>query len=92
MDKNYKRPKITYTDTLQSEEEINKQLEGYYDVQFDDIKRGDNIRYISYCVPKKKYMYRIGGIVTSKGYGKIKLRNDKGSYYWSLKPFVLNRR
>ncbi len=90
MDKNYKRPKITYTDTLQSEEQIQKQLEGYYDIGFNEIKRGDDIKYISYCIPKKKYMFRIGGIVTSKGYGKIKLRNNKNSFYWSVKPIITN--
>ena len=89
---NYKRPKVTYTDTLQDKKEIEKQLEGYYDVDFKDIRRGDFIRYIAYCIPKRKYMFRIGGIVTCKAYGKMKLRNEKGSYYWWVNPIVLDKR
>lgn len=92
MNQNYKRPKITYTDTLQNPEEINKQLEGFYDINFDDIKRGDTIKYIAYNVAKKKYLFRIGGIVSTKMYGKLKLKNEKGSYYWYVNPIVVNKR
>ena len=37
-------------------------------------------------------MFRIGGIVTCKAYGKMKLRNEKGSYYWWVNPIVLDKR
>ena len=82
----YVRPKITYTDTLQNKKQIEKELEGYYDIEYDDIKRDDIIKYICYNKIKKKYLYRIGGIVHRKAFGKLQLKNKKNSYYWFVNP------
>ena len=90
--KNYKRPKITYTDTIQDKEEIKKQLSGFYDINFEEIKKGDIIKYIAYNIPKKKYLFRIGGIVSCKAFGKIKLKNSKNSYYWWVRPIVTDKK
>lgn len=86
MSEKYVRPKITYTDTLQNKEEMKKQLEGFYDIEYADIKRGDILKYVCYNKKQKKYLFRIGGIVHKKTFGKVQLKNNKNSFYWYVNP------
>jgi hypothetical protein len=60
----YKRPKKTYTDTLQSEEEILKKLQGYEEVEeenVDNIPIGSFIRYIKYDFNTDSERFVTGG-------------------------------
>tara|TARA_B100001094_G_scaffold303796_1_gene332200 strand:- start:63 stop:461 length:399 start_codon:yes stop_codon:yes gene_type:complete len=86
MEEKYVRPKITYTDTLQNKKEMKKQLEGFYDIEYEDINRGDILKYVCYNKKQKKYLFRIGGIVHKKAFGKIQLKNNKNTYYWYVNP------
>ena len=74
--KKYTRPKITYTDTLQSAEKIKKSLENYDRVNdIDELPLGTFIKYITFTNNKPRLC--IGGILYKKcnDYVMIKGRN-----------------
>lgn len=62
----YQRPKKTYTDTLQSADAIEEKLNGYVEVEendIDNISPGSFIRYIKWDPAQNKERFVMGGIV-----------------------------
>ena len=62
----YVRPKKTYTDTLQTDEAIDEKLNGFVEVEEDDIDNispGSFVRYIKWDNNTHKERFVMGGVV-----------------------------
>ncbi len=62
----YQRPKKTYTDPLQSADAIEEKLNGYIEVDendVDNISPGSFVRYIKWDIGQNKERFVMGGIV-----------------------------
>lgn len=81
---NYSRPKITYTDTLQTKELIKEKLKGYTKVDnIDDVAIKTHIRYIIFDKKSSSWKFRTGGLLTKKHKKYIVLVNGKNQS-WSV--------
>ncbi len=64
----YSRPNKTYTDTLQTDQEIRKKLDGFIEIEPDEIdtlQPGSFIRYITLDKKKGKEVFRTGGVLVT---------------------------
>ena len=62
----YERPKKTYTDTIQNQEEIEKQLENFEEVEEKDIDRipiNCYLKYVKYDLKNNSERLITGGLV-----------------------------
>ena len=62
----YTRPKKTYTDTLQSRKEIEKKLDGYVEIEEEDVdnlQEGSFIRYIKWDAKTGGERFVTGGVL-----------------------------
>lgn len=60
----YIRPKKTYTDTIQNEKDIMEKLQGFVEIEPDDVDNipvGSFLRYIKYDKKEKKEKFVLGG-------------------------------
>lgn len=80
----YQRPKKTYTDTLQTKEAIEQKLNGYIEIEendVDDIPEGSFVRYIKYDLNTGKERFVTGGVVLRVLPEYILIRGkDNGSF------------
>lgn len=82
---NYIRPPKTFTDTIQSKEEILKYIEGYERIDdSDDLIIGNEVRYIT-LDKEKKQSFRLGGKITKIDPYYFVLTNGKIS--WSVQRY-----
>ena len=62
----YQRPKKTYTDSLQTEEAIEQKLDGFIEIdenEIDNISPGSYLRYIKWDINNNKERFVMGGIL-----------------------------
>ena len=80
LDTEYVRPKITLTDTMQSQPEILKKLQDYTEVEesIDYVTPGSHIRYI--INRDNKPLFRLGGFLKMVKPEYIVLSNGKKSW------------
>jgi len=88
MDSDYKRPKKTYTDKLQTKAAMKKKLENYERADsVDDIELDTHDRYFT-LDKKKKQVFRTGGLLIKKHSKYVKLSN--GRQQWSVQRYHYN--
>jgi hypothetical protein len=80
-DVDYNGPKKTFTQELTTEE-IQSLLEGYKEVNYDDLKKGYHIRYFSKNKNTGKSEFKMGGTVIKIELDYVVLTN--GSINWSV--------
>ena len=84
----YKRPEITYTDTLQTKEMIRDKLKGYVKVDnIDDVSLKTHIRYIIFDKKSNTWKFRTGGIISKKHPKYLVLANGNNQS-WSVQREV----
>lgn len=82
---NYIRPPKTFTDTIQSKEEILKYIEGYDRIEEpDELIIGNEVRYITLDKDKKQ-VFRLGGKIVKIDPYYFVLNNGKIS--WSVQRY-----
>jgi hypothetical protein len=82
---NYIRPPKTFTDTIQSKEEILKYIEGYERIEEpDELIIGNEVRYITLDKDKKQ-VFRLGGKIVKIDPYYFVLNNGKIS--WSVQRY-----
>jgi hypothetical protein len=85
---NYKRPEITYTDTLQTKELIKEKLKGYVKVDnIDDVSPKTHVRYIIFDRNSNSWKFRTGGVIAKTHKKYIVLANGNNQS-WSVQREV----
>ena len=85
MESDYKRPKKTYTDKLQTKAAMKKKLENYERAEsIDDIELDTHVRYFT-LDKNKKQVFRTGGLLIKKHSKYVKLSN--GRQQWSVQRY-----
>lgn len=78
---NYERPKVTYQDTLQTDEAMLEKLAGYEEVEFPEhVEYSTHVRYITYKDGKAKFC--LGGLMMRVMPEYVILSN--GTLSWSV--------
>ena len=82
---NYKRPKKTYTESIQNKKSMKEKLENYERAEnVDDIELERHVRYISLDETKKQ-VFRTGGLLIRKETDFVQLSN--GRQKWSVQRY-----
>ena len=82
---NFKRPEITYTDTLQNKKSMAEKLKNYERVEdVDDISINTHVRYVT-LDKNKKQVFRLGGLLTKIHSKYVQLSN--GVHKWSVQKY-----
>jgi hypothetical protein len=80
----YKRPQVTYTDTL-TKEQIDEFLIDYEAVNnYDEILLGSHIRYFIIDKENKENKFRLGGTVLKKNIEDGYIMLESGNLKWSV--------
>ena len=86
---NYKRPKTTYTDTIQNKKDMLEKLKNYEPVDdIDDISLNTHVRYVTLDRKTKKQVFRLGGLLTKKHSRYVICSN--GRFSWSVQRYHYN--
>ena len=82
---NYKRPKITITDSLQNQEEVEKQLSNYEEVSVDELchylHKNIHVKYLIY--KNNNYRFCLGGFLQIIKPEYVVLKNSN-NITWSV--------
>lgn len=85
---NYKRPEITYTDTLQTKELIREKLKGYVKVDnIEHVSLKTHVRYIIFDKKSSSWKFRTGGII-AKTHPKYIVLANGNKQSWSVQREV----
>ena len=90
-DNSYIRPVKTITESL-SKEDIEEQLEGYVEIEGDDlnfININTSLKYLSYDKINKKELFRFGGLLV-KIAKEYMILSGKGGKTFSVQRYTLN--
>ena len=80
----YDRPQITYTDTLQTNANMNEKLQNYERVEdIDDIPINSHVRYVTFKNGKQRFC--LGGFLTKIHQKYVILSN--GRHTWSVQKY-----
>lgn len=66
IDSNYKRPKVTITESIQNKKDIQERLKDYVEITQEEmcmLPINSHVRYIGYDKKKKKELFRFGGLL-----------------------------
>lgn len=80
----YIRPKKTITETVQTKEAIEEKLDGFEEVEEEDINFitiGTQLRYLSYDPVQKKELFRFGGILDKIAKEYMVLKGKEGKTF-----------
>tara|TARA_B110000967_G_scaffold209476_1_gene265826 strand:- start:313 stop:762 length:450 start_codon:yes stop_codon:yes gene_type:complete len=84
-DTNYKRPKETYTDKIQTKTAMKEKLENYERADsIDDVEMETHVRYVT-LDKERKQVFRTGGLLIKRQSQYVKLSN--GRQQWSVQRF-----
>lgn len=90
----YKRPKKTYTDTLQSEEAIKEKLNGFIEIpedKVDEISPGSFVRYLKWEPDNNREKLVMGGIVL-RVLPQYLIIKGKGNGTFSAQRYTFNNK
>lgn len=78
----YKRPDITYTDTLQNNTKMTEKLQGYERVfDISDVKKNTHVRYVTLKEGKQRFC--LGGLVKFNDDPRFTILSN-GKHQWSV--------
>lgn len=86
------RPTKTITDLMQNKKDIEAKLEGYEEVDEDDVNfitLGSHLRYLSWDREGKKELFRFGGLITKIARDYIILQGKEGKSF-SVQRYTKN--
>ena len=86
------RPAKTITDLMQNKKDIEAKLEGYEEIDEDElnfITLGSHLRYLSWDREKKKELFRFGGLITKVARDYIILQGKEGKSF-SVQRYTKN--
>ena len=86
------RPAKTITDLMQNKKDIEAKLEGYEELDEDElnfITLGSHLRYLSWDREKKKELFRFGGLITKVARDYIILQGKEGKSF-SVQRYTKN--
>ena len=66
LDSNYKRPKVTITESIQNKKDIQERLKDYQEITQEEmcmLPINSHVRYIGFDKKKKKELFRFGGLI-----------------------------
>ena len=83
-EREYKRPKQTITESIQTQKDIQEKLQNYVELTPEEIcyvTPGTHIRYISYDVKNKIELFRFGGLLMTVKEKYIILKGKEGKTF-----------
>ena len=83
----YERPKVTFTDTLQSNDKMKEKLQNYIRVDdIDDVSLNTHLRYVTLKDGEQRFC--LGGLLKKKHNKYVVLSN--GTFSWSVQRYHFN--